>query len=116
MKKIAGLVVVLFVASVAFAGCAAKGEKLWEKACNHMADTVKAEAAKEGAKKELSKEELEKGLKDCMEGFKKLDPAVADEAANCVVGKSDMKGFGECMAKAAEKKAKEGAKKEAEKK
>jgi hypothetical protein len=104
MRKFAALIVIAFVASLAFTGCAAKGEKLWEKACNHAFDIAKKEAGKEGEKKEPTKEELDGAMKSCLEGFKAIPGAeVADEAANCMLGKEDLKGIGACMEEAAKK-------------
>ncbi len=111
MRKIAGLIVVAFVASLAFAGCAAKGEKLWEKACSHTFDVAKKEASAEEKKKEPTKEELDAAMKSCVEGFKALPAETADAAATCMLEAKDMKGIGTCMADAA-KKAAEGKKEE----
>lgn len=98
MKKTAGLIIVALVVSVAFAGCAAKGEKLWEKACGHMLDTIAADASK-GDRKGLEngKEDLQNAMKACVAPFGKMPAEVADEAANCVLGETDKEGFGRCM-------------------
>ena len=103
MKKIVGLIVIAFVASLAFSGCAAKGEKLWEKACSHAFDIAKKDAGKEGEKKEPTKEELDAAMKSCVEGFKSLPAEAADGAANCMIEKTDMKGIGTCMEEAVKK-------------
>ena len=118
MKKVAGLMLLVFVASVSFTGCAKKGEALWKSACEHVFDMAKKEAGKEGEKKEPTKEQLEEAMKGCLEGFKSLPAEVADEAANCILEKKDMKSTGECMEKAAKKaaEAKKGGEKKEEKK
>jgi hypothetical protein len=137
--KIIGLMVIAIVASLAFCGCAEKGEKLkgeklkgeklkgeklWDKACVHSYDVFMSQAApeeegREFRQREPTREELDAARESCVRGYRILSAQLADEAAICSLGKTDMAGIGGCLREAVEKddqdkkRRKEGPRKEA---